>query len=379
MGSALSSQIMALPITGPFSKSTFEYATLWDGSQTKISNRRQQWYRQAKPYDRPLIYHSVEGGVTGISSCSKIQTYDFSSSRGYTYANSANWSNPHIAAAYNKAYSKLLSKVKEDTAEMGANMVEFRKTAAMVEDRSVQLFQAFRALRRGRFGEANALLRVPPSFRPKAKKLGGVTLEYSFGWAPVVADIQSGMKILTGGVPPARVVARVTTQVPTYREFEVNTLHNARYCEIKNLSVSVTAGAVIKLTNPNLWLANQMGFVNPFAVLWETFPFSFIVDYFVNIGDVVNSWSDFMGIDVVYPYRSFVLNVTAEEYDEYGEDFDKSSPCYPHAWRTLRSRGFRMGRELNLPGPTLRLAPPNVSIRRAVTSIALLLQLLKGK
>lgn len=370
---------MALPITGPLTSTSYVTKRNYDGSVSNVKKTFRTWYRQKRPYDRPLEYNVVGGGVTAWKSCSPYWKFEYTHAEAFNYANGASFSTPVIAACYNKAYSRLLSKIKEDTAEMGANMVEFRKTAAMVEDRSVQLARFFYALRRGRFGEANALLRVPSGFRPKARSLGGATLEYSFGWAPVVADLRNGMKILTGGVPPGRVRASAITSVPEFMSAAGGSTGTLVRKYIKNLRIVVTAGCVVRLTNPNLWLANQMGIVNPFSIFWEAVPFSFVVDYFVNVSDVLNSWSDMMGIDVVHPYRSFALNCDSEDYAEYGEVLDKTSPCYPATWTEIQGTGFRMYRELSLPGPTLRLAPPNVSLRRATTSIALLLQLLKGR
>lgn len=370
------------PITGPFT-GTQNWTRPSPGTgQTEIyQQRRFLSFRQAKPYDRPLEYHSIVAWVS-YTSCSLIWNVHFSDTLAYQHVNAANWSDPYISAAYNKAYASLVSKLKSSTAELGAGIAEFRKTADMVSDRSVQLYRFVRAVSRGRFGDANSILRIPPGFRPRARSLGGAVLEYSFGWAPTVMDIYNGMKVLTGGVPPSYASARAGSSIPTTTFASGMGLPlGQRYNRIYSGSVKVQCGAAIHITNPNLWLANQLGLINPISVAWELVPFSFVVDYFVNVGDVINSWSEWFGAEILYPYRTRVLELDSREYQEYGTGGGVGSPCYAYGatWRLTLGHAARMGRELSLPGPTLQLSAPNVSLRRAATSISLLLQLLKGR
>lgn len=371
------------PISGPFSRTQAFYgAPIPSGYVPAVAQLRQGWYRQVKPYDTPLVYNQMYSRVSW-KACSSYTYGEYYDSSGYRLVNTSSWATPDIAIVYNKAYSKLLSKLKENTAELGAGFAEFKKTAEMVNNRSFQLWQFMRAVRRGRFGDANFILNIPPGFRPKAKGFGGAVLEYSFGWAPTVGDIYSGLKVLTGGVPPGYISVRASSALTPTVTSEGGSLGNGYYMDsITGGRVLVTCGCIVRLTNPNLWLANQLGLINPASVVWELIPFSFLVDYIVNVGDVLNGWSDFLGVDVIKPYRSFLYEVNSSDYKEYGIS-DPSSPCYSSAghqsWRALYGQARRIARDTSLPGPSLRLAAPRVSLTRASTSISLLLQLLKGK
>jgi hypothetical protein len=57
----------------------------------------------------------------------------------------------------------------------------------------------------------------------------------------------------------------------------------------------------VRVDNPNLHLAQQLGFINPLSVAWELVPFSFVVDWFGNVGQVLASFSDFAGLSQVNP------------------------------------------------------------------------------
>lgn len=371
-----------LPITGPFTRTYPVHGAKSNGFTPQIGIRSATWYRQKKPYDIPLQYDSLYARVAW-SSCSASSYKEYGDTTAYQKVNGADWNDPLVASMYNKAYAKYLSKLKGDAAELGAGIAEFRKTAEMVSNRSFQLFRVFRAISRGRFGEANSLLNIPSGFRPKARGFGGSVLEYSFGWAPTVGDIHNGLKVLTNGVPSSFIRASVASVVSPYGVAGgVDGYGDAYSSAITGGYVKVSVGSMISLSNPNLWLLNQLGVINPAAIFWELVPFSFLVDYVVNIGDVVSSWSDTMGIDEVKPYRSFSLELGSQDYRQYGVS-DFGSPCYSapghRGWINWSGIARRKRRDLGLPGPTLQLTAPRVSLTRAATSISLLLQLLKGR
>lgn len=369
---------MAAPFTGPFTESVTEL-----GGPNAYGYRPQKFWKsvtrrgQARPFNLPLDFAFFSAN-SSYASTSPSYSQEYFGTAAYNRTNSASWANGDVAAAYNKAYARLLTKIKGEEAQLGAALVEWRKTASMVNNRAFQFFQFVRAVRRGRFGDANYILGVPRKFRPKARGLGGIVLEYSFGWAPTVNDIQNGMKVLTGGIPPVWVKSQasapmsvVITQTGSYPD---------RFQEQSSGKVLVKCGAVVYLANPNLWLANQLGFTNLAGIAWEVTPFSFLIDYFINVGAVVNSWSDTLGITLGNTYRQWGLEMTSGAYQEHG--LMPAGPPYFGALSISSYTGntFRLVRETGaLPGPSLQFTAPNVSLRRATTSIALLLQLLKGK
>jgi hypothetical protein len=370
---------MANPITGPIIEEQIDGGNSPSGEyRPAVYWKRIERYRQMKPYDRPLPYVHQRAHVS-YSSESVYDYVEYYQTEAYRRVHTeGSWNNALVSGAYNKAYDRFLSRLKEDTAELGAGLAEYRKTADMVSDRAVQLYRFMRAVKRGRFGEANSLLRVPSNFRPKARGLGGVVLEYSFGWAPTVGDIHNGMKILSNGCPPTWAHA----SAKDYQDFNLAGPYPYPYrrSEKGRVSVVVRVGAVVNLSNPNLWLLNQLGLINPAGIAWELVPFSFVLDYFGNVGNVINSWTDTLGLSLGGVYRSWGLESVSSGLQEEGI----IPPGYPREGQltTLHWGGdaYRLVRETPnvLPGPTLRWNAPKVSLRRASTSIALLLQLLKG-
>jgi hypothetical protein len=368
-----------LPITGPFSASWQWLDQYNNGDNYAGAYKSQAKYRQVRPFDRPLAYRMFKSNVISNITCSSTSIYSVWNTLAYAMCAPIDWNNPHVASAYNKAYSKFLSKIKGDQAELGASMGEFRKTADMVSDRTSQLYKFFRALRRGRFREANALIRVPSGFKPKARSFGGIVLEYSFGWAPVVSDIHTSMKVLVSGIPPSFAKAKVASVIAGYNYDSggVWPLHGSKTVDSGYITVNIGAG--VHLTNPNLWLANQLGIINPVSVAWELTRLSFLVDYFINVSQVIDSWSDLIGVEIFYPYRSYGLNITSTDYQETGYSEPWSSCHGDNTIYVCHAEAMRFVRELSIPGPSLRFEAQRVSLKRASTSISLLLQQLKGR
>lgn len=371
------------PITGPFTKTKNWYYYAYDGTPQIEAQWRQLTYRQSKPYDRPLVYHSVVGELVNWYSCSTIWKPQFSDCEAYKIANAANWTNSDVVPVYNKAYAKLVGKLKSDQAELGASLGEYRQTVGMVEDRASQLVDLAKAARRnGWIGSVGAMIkRVKTSNEVSKKnlqKLGRNYLEVAFGWIPTIQDLHTGLEVLTSGIPPAWASAKAESPIERRVTALAGSYPNLSSKAVTGGQVKVRVGCGVVLTNHNLWLANQLGLINPVSVAWELVPNSYIIDYFVNVNDVINSWTDFVGVDIVRPYRTFVVEYTSNDYTEYGLS-DPGSPCLGGvSYLLLKGKASRMNRELNIPGPTLTISPPHISLRRAGTSIARLLTYLKG-
>jgi len=108
--------------------------------------------------------------------------------------------------------------------------------------------------------------------------------------------------------------------------------------------------------------ASQLGFVNPVSVAWQLVPFSFVVDWFVNVGQFIGSYTDFVGVEQSNPC------VTRYQV----ADCIVSANNRPYVYEGL---SIYVRRTLGIPSPSLKVRPWNgVSPVRAATAIALLIQ-----
>jgi hypothetical protein len=134
------------------------------------------------------------------------------------------------------------------------------------------------------------------------KTLSGLWLESSFHWRPLLKDIDDGCKALaelsTGeALVGDRITAVGKSQVVTSNltGAEGHSIAIWRYNEIASSDVYVIyRGAVRVQPRDNLLMAPELLGFNPGSFLptaWEITPYSFLIDYFTNIDDIISGWS----------------------------------------------------------------------------------------
>jgi hypothetical protein len=131
----------------------------------------------------------------------------------------------------------------------------------------------------------------------------------------------------------------------------------------------VTYSAGVDIANPNLWLANRMGVINPAVVAWDLVPWSFVVNMFVNVNAVLGSFTDLVGLNLtnVSVTKSYTLlqeEVVYTKWSEHEAYYASSSVVGKGRSRTSGS----------IPKPSLRLRLPNVNFELMAIASALLRQ-----
>jgi hypothetical protein len=161
------------------------------------------------------------------------------------------------------------------------------------------------ALRKGVSEYLDRLKKVGPSKskRARPKFVRDTWLEYSFGWKPLISDIEDATRAFlssrwtkpifqmvrsTGKNGTSPVLSSLNFQsagaiAGLYLYYNLETVKEA---EVKYYGIYRSVG-----TGPSTF--RHFGF-SPWEfvpTLWELIPYSFLVDYFTNIGDIVSAWS----------------------------------------------------------------------------------------
>jgi len=365
---------MTAPITGPFTK-TQDFAGppgqgLW---MTKF----QRWFRQHKPYTEMLAYDMTYRRVL-----SRFSLVGGASS----YSDAPGGNTPDVVEASNKAYAKFVGNLGE-AQQWANNLAEMRKTEAMIVTRANTLFKFAVLLARRRFVEAAQTLGTfvprkvylePPKgrfFPPASKEFGKLWLEFHFGWEPLVKDISAGLETLVdpfGSFHKIRGSARVLSSSTTTGGGGTST-----WKRFDRFDTKYRMSAVVKVLNTNETLLQQLGFTNALSIAWEAVPFSFVVDWFGNVGQVLASYTDFHGTTLLHPVRS-VMQIGSRS--EVWTDITPSSPTYRAAIIRIQSESGWYSRVGDIQGPTLKLKPfRGFSPVRGATAVALLTQFLKDR
>jgi hypothetical protein len=267
-------------------------------------------------------------------------------------------------AANNKAYAKFKQRAY-DNASVGIALAESRQAMNMIVNRAGQLIQLVRRAKRGGFlnSVGHVSIRRPhnESKEDYYKRLSNWWLEFHFGWEPLYKDIFDACIVLTSPYPQGKRIYGGGQAIGQFKRVTSNSNATCRQ------TMRVIYSGKPKVNNLNLFRATALGLNNPLAIAWELVPFSFLVDWFYPVGNLLNEFTDWVGLDLLDPQRA-EKNLMDSCYQRF------QNTGYPaYEWR---GKCHRFTRTL---GITPSLTPPknvaaNLGPERALTAIALLLQ-----
>lgn len=339
--------------------------------------QEKHWQTQGKPYEKPLPFTLKKITCSGNGSWSDVRGSVFDSHRATAFGD-------ELGRAQDKARSRFNEYLHKIQAGMAINLVQWEQTTEMIMKRAAQLRRGYQALRKGKFGSflnefglvakqkhvvltrRGSRARYSDAITVKPKQAPGLWLEYWFGWLPAIQDIYTCCQILQSDPPPEKVTGRGSS---TYRK----TVYLDMAFPSHKVSgvVRTHLQAKVRLTNPNLYLANQLGLINPATVLWDAIPFSFVVDWFVPVTKFLNSFSEYLGLS----FEDIFQTTTWQ-----GEDDSVS----PYLWngepRHRQTYGITIDRVLLSSIPSTHLVPTTfkgVDLWKIATSAALLSQVFK--
>ncbi len=188
---------------------------------------------------------------------------------------------------------------------------------------------------------------------PMSKRLANGHLEVMFGWLPLLSDVYNATdnihKALRGN---GSVVSGTSSK------FKSSNGLKAR---------SGVTGIVQSSSKRTL---AELGLLNPLAVAWELTPFSFVLDYFVKIGELLSTSTFNIGMRDVFIWKLHEERVRTYRSGTSG------SYSYPSTLLSTSRYAFRNVSPASVP-PIPRLVVPKLNLSQVSTSIALLIQKLR--
>lgn len=354
---------------GPFGK-TSTHNNVLNGVVYQDWYRQNTWYTQDRLSRRkPLTYDMVDARVVWTGD--GAYPSDVQNSMGYHYLfDPPSGGGLERSRAYNRLYERFRARVYEAEAQLATATAESGKSFDMIARRAAQLRKAYRNARKGKFAKyfVNGVFDPARGWRGSSKELGKLWLEFWLGWKPMVGDIYSACQVLSSEFPDIPVKVRANGSWSMVERKYIDYTFETREAE---MVFKVRAACRVKVSNQNLNLANQLGLINPASFVWELVYLSFIVDWFINVGDVLQSWTDFVGLELIEPSTTELTTCKAS--------YTWTSNVYNFS-RSTKSDGVRMSRRLTMPpAPVLRFSKmKGLSPQRAATAVSLLVQTLKG-
>jgi len=348
--------------------------------------------------DRRYMTQGVYSGATGTNNSTGVVTVYANSGFVYSGTDLLSKYNAYFNAssfatkagiAYNGMLVQLLGKVADQKANLGVAYAEAAKTAAHISHTAERLDRAYRALRSRNFWEVAKQLNINFSTSPgprryarspwKAPDVHKTWLEYKYGWMPLLMDVKGTAELFAQHVVgrPLRFSVQAKVDVPfvtdsstSYAAFGGGT---ASWSETLSGSYSARSKLWLEITNPHLAALQQMGLTNPLLVAWELVPYSFVLDWFISVGDWLKGLSALHGVSIRRAMRSNINSLTYT-YSQPATTAVSSGSTFRNGAKVamVRQRAYNRG----IPSVnSFDLYPPindNLGFTKLVTSLALL-------
>jgi hypothetical protein len=318
-------------------------------------------YSQAPSYFRNVAKRISDGGDkrTSVISGNVVQV----SLPSATYT-------ANVTEAQNRALAAFYAHLNAvDTSFKGMVFAgEFVQTLSMLR-------HPFRTLRRGISDYldyvGNVGRRLPRQMRPSFVRR--TWLEYSYGWAPLLADCGNAVDAFYA----ARIVHPIFEMVRGRGSSSVLVADNASFLSTPNGQfcagrVRETSEAEVKFygiyhsTGSGLgrdstrWGFRPSEFI---PTIYELIPYSFLVDYFTNVGKVIESWS-YRAIGARWQAQTVVKN-NVREYgafqttytQPYGPTYSYENQANPGSAKIVR-RTIHRTKNAGFPLPSFDVKVP---------------------
>ncbi len=309
--------------------------------------------------------------------------------------------------AYASAYGKALSRAKSMSVNLAQAYAERQQTARLLQSSVNRLIQLALALRKGDTKRASNLIQTfrsskklsilnkdgdrvigqrltrivkKPSKKVSAETFANLWLEYQYGWRPLLSDIYGACELIANTYylrKPVQVSAKSKqTNTYTYVPYS-NTYTSVSFNEVAVVEDETVAKVVLQFReDDDAWrFLSTTGITDPALLAWELLPYSFVIDWFVPVGNYIKSFGAVRGMQFLRGSVSTasVRKVTSQLVRTAGVGSVKS---------TITAKGELKSRTIisSIPLPPSPSFEPSMGVERILSAISLLTQVVsRGK
>lgn len=194
----------------------------------------------------------------------------------------------------NEALTKAMNKLNSSNIDVGSNIGEMKSTLRTLTGPSERVWLAMHAFKVGNYRRTAELLGL--NFRRilNGRIPASLWLAYQYGWKPLVSDAFTAYEQFGNLVVKDKLVS---ASAGANRQVAGEVDYGGYWKGSYSSDVKAFCRIDAKISIPELVVANSYNLVNPLSVAWELVPFSFCVDWFAPIGNVLAACSARAGLE----------------------------------------------------------------------------------
>lgn len=183
--------------------------------------------------------------------------------------------------------NRLLKKVKGHELNLGVSLAEVDKLAGTILGTVKTLVFGLEDLAKGNFARFARRFGASPPTRDvvralRLRDISGRFLEMRYAWTPAIQDAFEAAKAfeaLSDG--PRKATFHKSYRVGRQRKYNTN------YCIGIPQAITISKSYVFEMYE-EMDAFRSMGLTNPATILWERLPWSFVVDWFIPVGNYLD-------------------------------------------------------------------------------------------
>lgn len=255
-----------------------------------------------------------------------------------------------------KAKAAAIANMQGGNLNLGFALAELPKTVRGLADITTRFARGLSAARKGNFAKMGKIWGISP------RGTADNWLSYQYGIKPLVSDLfaaQEGIKNALGKRAGMKLTAKgVATYTDSSSKVGWEYPKRLYGCEV---------GYSFVIKDSELAGLASLGLTNPLAIAWEVVPLSFVVDWFLPIGQFLEGLSGFHGTEFGTGYQTNFVKVNGKIIDKitHNDYGDTEWRCKIFAMRRWKLTSAPR------PGLGFRLAQTST---RAASAAALLAQ-----
>lgn len=213
----------------------------------------------------------------------------------------------HRLRAENQARSAFISQLRQGTSQLAVAAAEFQQSLGLITSTGLSLYQLYSDIRHGNWdrlkhrfvGKGDTTFSGSLVLNALDSASAG-WLTYWFGVSATLADAHGALAALTSPIPMGRLEGR------GFNSFSVSEDYGS-WQQNCSATIRSVVGADVVVSNPNMFLRESLGLLNPATVAWELAPWSFVVDWMYDFGGLLSSLTDLAGVQVLNGYTSSLM------------------------------------------------------------------------